>query len=96
MRNLIRLVDGFELRQARKLLNILSASKQLDINPNIRTAQNYYFDKIFRIMPKFFEEVKTSNDAKTFKQLVNYILNIGELLDFDVREQYIELSNIKI
>ena len=96
LRNLIRLVDGFEPAQARKLLNILSASKQLDICPNIREAQNYYFEKIFKVMPDFFKEVKTSKDGKTFKQLVNYLLNIGEMLDFDVKELYIELSNIKV
>ncbi len=96
MRNLIRLVDGFETAQARKLLNILSASKQLDINPNIREAQNYYFEKIFKIMPDFFKELKKAKDPKIFKQLINYLLNIGEMLDFDVKELYIELSNFKV
>lgn len=96
IKNLARLVDGFEAAQARKLLNILSASKQLEINPNIREAQNYYFEKIFKKMPTFFKELNNNKDAKTFKQLINYLLNIGEMLDFDVRELYIELSNIRV
>jgi len=96
LRNLIRLVDGFEAPQARKLLNILSASKQLDICPNTREAQNYYFEKIFKSMPEFFKELTKTKDGKTFKQLLNYLLNIGEMLDFDVKELYIELSNIKV
>ena len=96
LRNLIRLVDGFEAPQARKLLNILSASKQLDICPNIREAQNYYFENIYKVMPDFFKELTKTKDGKTFKQLINYLLNIGEMLDFDVRELYIELSNIKV
>ena len=77
-------------------MNILSASKQLDINPNIREVQNYYFEQIFKRIPEFFAELKDNKDAKAFKQLVNYLLNIGEMLDFDVREYYIELSNIKV
>ena len=76
-------------------MNILSASKQLEINPNIREAQNYYFDKVLQLIPEFFEELKKSEDNKGLKQLVNYLLNIGEMLDFDVKEKYIELSNIR-
>jgi len=96
MRNLVRLTDGFDPPQARKLFNILSASKQLDIRPNIREAQNFYFEKIFKNIPDFMKEITTSNDGKSLKQLINYLLNIGEMLDFDVKEEYIELSNIKI
>ena len=95
LRNIIRLTDGFEAAQARKLLNILSASKQLEINPNIREAQNYYFVKDLKLIPEFFEELKKTDDNKSLKQLINYLLNIGEMLDFDVKEQYIELSNIR-
>ena len=79
-----------------ELLSILSTSKQLDINPNIREAQNYYFQKIYKPMPKFIAELKNSDDPRLFKQLLNYLLNIGEMLDFDVKEMYIELSNVKV
>ena len=95
-RNLVRITDGFEIRQAHKLLNILSVSKQLDIQPNIREAQNYYFEKIYKNMPKYIEEIKDSDEQKMYKQLLNYLLNIGEMLDFDVKEMYIDLSNVKI
>ncbi|MCR4881781.1 MAG: DUF3536 domain-containing protein [bacterium] len=95
-RNLIRLTEGFEPRQAHKLLSILSTSKQLDIQPNIREAQNYYFEKIFKPMPKYIEELKSSDEPKLFKQLLNYLLNIGEMLDFDVKEYYLELTNTKV
>ena len=63
---------------------------------NLSFPGKNYFEKIFKVMPDFFKEVKTSKDGKTFKQLVNYLLNIGEMLDFDVKELYIELSNIKV
>ena len=96
MRNLVRLAENFEQPQAAKLMNILSVSKQLDIQPNIREAQNYYFKNILKIIPQFFEELENSEDAKGLKQLINYLLNIGEMLDFDVKEEYIKLSNIKL
>ncbi len=96
MRNIIRLTDGFEQAQARKLLNILSASKQLEISPNIREVQNFYFEKILKFIPDLFIELKRTSDKKALKQLINYLLNIGEMLDFDVKERYIELSNIRL
>ncbi len=96
LRNINKLADNFELHQAHKLFNLLSMSKQLEINPNIREAQNVYHKRILSILPELLRNLKNSENIKTDKQFANYLINIGELLDFDVKELYIILSNIKV
>ena len=62
----------------------------------IKGSDSNYFEKIFKPMHDYIKELKNSDEPKLFKQLLNYLLNIGEMLDFDVKEFYIELSSIKV
>ncbi|MDD3593452.1 MAG: DUF3536 domain-containing protein [Candidatus Gastranaerophilales bacterium] len=95
LRNIKRLIENTDIYQAHKLVNILSVSKQLDINPQIREAQNIYFQKIFKILPLMIKDLGSSHRLKNDKILLNHLINIGELLDVDVKELYIKLSNVK-
>ena len=58
---------NFELHQAHKLFNLLSMSKQLEINPNIREAQNVYYKRIFSILPELLQNLKNSENIKADK-----------------------------
>lgn len=93
-RNLAVLADNLEVHQAQKVLNLLTVSKQLEVEPCVREAQNIYFGKIHNRIDDLIKLIWNSENVKQDKKFVGCILNIGELLDINVEKYYSELNRV--
>lgn len=77
---LVELSINLNIKNAKALKALFELIDMLEINFEIASAQNLYFEKIFRKMDVVIEHLKDSKDKTKDRQLALLLLDVGDFL----------------
>jgi len=75
---MIKLSDTLDIKVAKNFLKMTEAIEKLDLNVDIRSAQNAYFERIFKKLPVLMEHIETSKNKDQDRTLALMLLEIGK------------------
>lgn len=82
LQNINRLTNSIEIHQAEVILEIFDFIEKLDLEVNIKEAQNTYFNRIFHEVGDFIDNMKDIKD-KEDREFIEMLLDIGKKLNIN-------------
>ena len=82
LQNINRLANSIEIHQAEVILEIFDFIEKLDLEVDIKEAQNTYFNRIFHELGDFIENIKDVKD-KDDREFIETLLEIGKKLNIN-------------
>lgn len=80
---LINLAKTLCIKDAQEIVAIFEIVDLLDLNPNIRFAQNLYFENFYKKFDILIEHIKTSKNKSKDKQFMLSLMEIGKKLQIN-------------
>ena len=82
LQNINRLANSIEIHQAEVILEIFDFIEKLDLEVDIKEAQNTYFNRIFHELGDFIDNIKDVKD-KDDREFIETLLEIGKKLNIN-------------
>ncbi len=91
IKNLNRLVNSFERQQANVIMDIFNEIDQLDLEIDLKEAQNIYFNKVYIRIIEMFDGTEAIKDAK----FIHLLLEIGSKLNINTEFYKAKIEDLK-
>ena len=91
LKNIYRLVNSLERQQANVIMDIFSEIDALELEIDLKEAQNLYFNKIYAGIIDILE----GNEELRDKKLIQQLLDIGTKLNINTEFYKVKLEELK-
>ena len=91
LKNIYRLVNSLERQQANVIMDIFSEIDALELEIDLKEAQNLYFNKIYAGIIDILE----GNEELRDKKLIQQLLDIGTKLNINTEFYKVQLEELK-
>lgn len=87
-----KIAGNGKVEEYESLCKSLELIEKLELNPDLSSAQNIYFSKIYKQVPEMIEALGSSKGINKDKKYIASVLALGERLNFNIEEHTTNLN----